>query len=93
MIVTNRHRNIALVIRRTGKHVTLVPMSASSLSAEHLSEAGFQEEWREMPGYPLARALERFMAHLEQHGATREAQEGLERLAERDRKQLSLDIA
>jgi hypothetical protein len=85
MVVTNAHRTTAIVIRHDGRHVSLVPMKGGRLSARRLERNRFEAEWREMD-YDLGRALDFFLQHADAQGATREAFEGLRRLAERERR-------
>jgi hypothetical protein len=59
-------------------------MSSGKLAAETVSFADFLAEWREV-GYSLPKALDNFLRHAEEQGATAAAVRGLERLAERDR--------
>ncbi len=84
MVVTNSHRTTAIVVRNAGGKVTLVPMSSGKLAAETLSFADFLAEWHEVD-YALPKALDNFMRHAAEQGATAAAARGLERLAERDR--------
>ncbi|MCU0841611.1 MAG: DUF2795 domain-containing protein [Thiobacillaceae bacterium] len=84
MIVTNRHRVTAIVIRHDGATVTLVPMKGGKLSARRLPHWQFARDWREAP-YSLAHALARFLRHARQQGASQEVIMGLERLERRDR--------
>ena len=83
MVVINSHRTTAIVVRNAGGKVTLVPMSSGKLAAQTLSFAEFLVEWHEAD-YPLPKALDSFMHHAEEQGATAEAVKGLERLAARD---------
>ncbi|MDO8932291.1 MAG: hypothetical protein Q7U97_07860 [Rhodocyclaceae bacterium] len=84
MVVTNCHRTTAIVIRNARGSVTLVPMKSGRLAAVTLSFAEFLAEWHETP-YELPRALDTFLHHAEEQGATAEAVRGLERLQTRDR--------
>lgn len=84
MVVTNTHRNTAIVIRNDGQKVTLVPMKSGKLSARTMSFAEFRREWRET-GYALSLALTTFLSHVMKCGASQEASRGLEKLAARDR--------
>lgn len=83
MVVGNRHRETAIVVRRGGGKVVLVTMSAGSLSAVTLKEKKFRDEWHEID-YPFARAIDQFLSHAERRGATQEALKGLTALKERD---------
>lgn len=84
MVVTNSHRTTAIVVRNCHGKVTLVPMKSGKLAAQTLSFAEFLAEWHET-AYDLPRALDNFLRHAEEQGATAEAAKGLERLRERDR--------
>jgi hypothetical protein len=84
MIVTNRNRTTAVVIRHDGHTVTLVPMKSGKLSACNISHESFSRDWRET-AYSLANALERFLRHARQQGASQEVLKGLQRLQQRDR--------
>ena len=83
MIVINRERVLAVVIRHDGQRVTLVPMRRGKLTAQHLAVAEFNREWQPCAA-PLAHTLETFQLHIASHGASREVASGLERLAARD---------
>lgn len=84
VIVTNKQRSTAIVIRNDGHKVTLVPMKSGKLSARSLSFEEFRHEWRET-GYGLALALTTFLSHIVKWGASTEARRGIEKLAARDR--------
>lgn len=83
MVVTNRNRTTAIVIRHDGHLVTLVPMTGGKLAARNMSHAQFRSDWWET-GYSLGNALERFLRHARTRGASQEALKGLKRLAQRD---------
>lgn len=83
MVVTNSHRTTAIVIRNDGAHVTLVPMKGGKLFAETVSFAEFRGEWAET-AYALDRALDTFLAHAQERGASAEVMRGLTRLQQRD---------
>lgn len=84
MVVINRGRTTAIVIRNDGARVTLVPMKSGKLAAKTLSFSEFRAEWTET-GYALSQALTTFLAHVMKWGASLEVARGLERLAARDR--------
>lgn len=84
MIVINRNRTTAIVIRHRGDNVTLVPMKSGRLSAKTMSFAEFRRDWNET-GYALAQGLTTFLAHIMKWGASLEVVKGLEKLAARDR--------
>jgi hypothetical protein len=84
LVVTNSHRTTAIVVKNTGGKVTLVPMSSGKLSAVTLGFADFLAEWHEVD-YALPKALDSFLRHASEQGATTAAVKGLEKLAERDR--------
>lgn len=88
MIITNAHRETAIVIRRDGRTAVFVKFASGKLSCDRLTEARFRDQWQEMR-YPLAEALERFLEHARMHGATQEAIKGLEKLKARDMNALS----
>ena len=84
MVVINRGRTTAIVIRNDGARVTLVPMKSGKLSAKTVGFDEFRQEWRET-GYALSQALTTFLAHIMKWGASLEVVKGLEKLAARDR--------
>lgn len=84
MVVTNRGRTTAIVIRNDGRKVTLVPMKSGRLSARTLSFDEFRTEWQET-GYALGQALSTYLAHVMKWGASIEATKGLQKLVARDR--------
>jgi hypothetical protein len=84
MVVVNRCRTTAIVIRNDGAKVTLVPMKSGKLSAKTLPFSEFRSEWQET-GYALAVALTTFLTHVMKCGASLEVSKGLEKLAARDR--------
>lgn len=84
MVVINRQRTTAIVIRHRGDSVTLVPMKSGRLSARTVAFDEFRHEWREA-GYSLSQALTTFLAHTMKWGASLDVVRGLEKLAARDR--------
>jgi hypothetical protein len=84
LVVVNSHRTTAIVVRNTAGKITLVPMKSGRLAAQTLSFAEFLAEWHEVD-YPLPQALDNFMHHVAEQGATVGAVRGLERLLARDR--------
>lgn len=84
MVVINSQRTTAIVIRRHGDHVTLVPMKSGRLSARTVKFDDFRKEWKET-GYALSQAMTTFLAHIMRWGASLEVSKGLEKLAARDR--------
>lgn len=83
MVVINSHRTTAIVVRNYHGKVTLVPMKSGRLSAQTLAFEEFLAEWHEAD-YSLPKALDSFLHHAAEQGATAEAQRGLERLQTRD---------
>ncbi|HTZ00383.1 MAG TPA: hypothetical protein VMB75_11125, partial [Rhodocyclaceae bacterium] len=83
MVVTNNHRTTAIVIRYGRDQVTLVPMKGGKLFAETLSFDEFRESWSEVD-YALEKALDTFLAHAQERGASAEVVRGLVRLQQRD---------
>lgn len=83
MVVVNSHRTTAIVVRNCHGKVTLVPMKSGRLTAQTLAFGDFVAEWHETD-YALAKALDSFLRHAAEQGATAEAQKGLERLQARD---------
>ena len=83
MIVTNSRHETAIVVRRDGQTVTFVRFRAGKLACERLTETMFRTQWLES-SYPLGKALDHFLAHIEAHGSTQEARKGLEKLRTRD---------
>ncbi len=83
MVVINSHRTTAIVIRNDGAYVTLVPMKSGKLFAQSVSFAEFRGEWREMT-YALEEALDTFLSHAREQGASAEVVRGLNRLQQRD---------
>jgi hypothetical protein len=84
LIVTNRNRTTAIVIRHERNVVTLVPMKSGKLSACNIAHETFVQDWRET-AYSLANALERFLRHARREGASQEVLKGLKKLQQRDR--------
>lgn len=83
MIVTNQALTMAVVIRHDGQQVTLVPMRSGKLTAQRLLASQFNHDWQ-TSDYPLEKAVQSFLAHARDHGASKEVLNGLERLAKRD---------
>ena len=79
MVLINRERHIAIAIRRERAGVAIVEHSPGRLSLQHLSDKEFQEEWQEYD-YPLDKALDRFIAHANEVGATKQALKAIDRL-------------
>ena len=84
MIFRNANHETAVVIRRDGKIVVLVRLTAGKLGCERETESAFREHWHEA-AYPLMETLERFLDHAQTHGCTQEALKGLEKLKARER--------
>ena len=76
----NRHRNVAVAVRRNRAGVAIIAHSAGKLSLEQLSDQDFRDAWMEYD-YPLDKLLERFLAHARDVGATKGALAAIERLA------------
>lgn len=83
MVVTNHNRTNAIVIRYDGPTVTLVPMRGGKLLACTIPFGEFRTEWQET-GYELDKALEIFLEHAVQEGASTEVVKGLTKLKARD---------
>ena len=83
MVVTNSQRVTAIVVKNTGGKVTLIPMASGKLAAQTLSFAEFLAEWHEADA-ALPQALDNFMRHAAEQGATAAAVRGLEHLRARD---------
>ena len=84
MIVHNQDRILAVVIRHDGRQVSLVPMKTGKLAVLRLLAAQFSQEWQPCD-CALEATVESFLRHARDHGASKEALAGLERLAQRDR--------
>ena len=83
MLVSNRNRTTAIVIKHDGHTVTLVPMKSGKLGAKSLSHETFKRDWHEAP-YSLENALDKFLRHARQQGASHDVLKGLNRLQQRD---------
>ncbi len=92
MLVGNRQRVTAIVLRRDRRGLWLVPMSAGTLHAVHVDDTVFRADWHVLD-YPLDQALARFIAHARVAGATRAARDGLQRLADQRAHQTELALA
>lgn len=75
----NRHRNIALAIRRSRAGVAVIAHCAGKLSLQLLPPREFLESWQEYD-YPLEQLLERFLAHARSVGASKAALNAIESL-------------
>ena len=75
----NRHRNVAVAVRRSRAGVTIIAHSAGKLALQRISDSDFRDTWQEYD-YPLDRLLERFLAHARLVGATKAALVAIERL-------------
>ncbi len=75
----NRHRNVAVAVRRNRAGVAIIAHSAGKLTLEQLSDRDFRDSWQEFD-YPLDKLLERFLAHARQVGASKAALAAIERL-------------
>lgn len=76
----NRHRNIAVAVRRNRAGVAIIAHSAGKLALEQLSDRDFRDTWQEYD-YPLDKLLDRFLAHARSVGATKGALTAILRLA------------
>jgi hypothetical protein len=92
MLVSNRQRVTAIVLRRDRRGLWLVPMAAGVLHALHIEDAKFRADWHEID-YPMEKALDNFLRHARSVGATRSARAGLESLHERMSHQMELALA
>lgn len=75
----NRHRNVAVAVRRNRTGVAIITHSAGKLALQHISDHEFRASWQEYD-YPLDALLQRFLAHAERIGATKAARNAIERL-------------
>ena len=89
VVVTNHNRTNAIVIRCDGASVTLVPMKGGKLLACTLPFTEFRTEWQEID-YALDKALEIFLQHVTEEGASAEVVKGLTKLKARDEQMASL---
>jgi hypothetical protein len=85
MLLRDSNGHTAVLVRRGRDSGFIVPMKGGSLALKKLPLAELAREWPPVPGYDCRAALERFLAHGEQHGmsdaaaeALREALEALE---------------
>lgn len=78
-VLINRNRRIAIALRRERAGVAIIEHSPGRLLLQHLSDKELAEEWREHD-YPLGKALDRFLAHAQEVGATKGALRAMERL-------------
>lgn len=78
-VLINRSRHVAVALRREAAGVAIVEHSAGRLTVQHLSDRELIEEWQEYD-YPLDKVLDRFLAHAREVGATKGAQNAIERL-------------
>ena len=83
MLVTNIHRETAIVIRHDGQTAVFVRFTPRKLTCERLTENQFREQWQ-AKDYPLNEALVCFLEQAKSHGATQEALKGLLKLQARD---------
>lgn len=80
-VLINRNRHIAIALRRERAGIAIVEHTPGRLSLQHLSDREFVADWQEYD-YPLDKALERFIAHAQEVGATKSALKAIERLRE-----------
>jgi hypothetical protein len=78
-VLINRSRHIAIAIRRERAGVAIVEHCSGRLSLQHLSDKEFIEGWQEYD-YPLGQALDRFLLHAKEVGATKGALGAIEKL-------------
>lgn len=77
MLMRNAGGHTAVIVRRTREHAHIVPMKSGALALKKLTLAELDREWRPVPGYDCRAALEKFLAHGEQHGMTEPTAEAL----------------
>ena len=75
----NRHRNVALAVRRSRSGVAIIAHGAGKLSLQVLADEDFRADWQEYD-YPLDQLLARFLAHAREVGATKAALSAIERM-------------
>lgn len=75
----NRHRNIAIAVRRNRDGVSIIAYDSGKLSLQLLSDGEFRESWQEYD-YPLDKLLDRLLTHARRIGATKGALNAIERL-------------
>jgi len=80
-VLINRHRHIAIALRRERAGIAIIEHASGRLSLQHLTDREFVADWQEYD-YPLDKALDRFIAHANEVGATKGALRAIERLRE-----------
>ena len=78
-VLINRHRNIAVAVRRNRTGVAIIAHSAGKLTLQQLSDDDFRESWQEYD-YPLDKLLGHLLMHARRIGATKGALNAIERL-------------
>lgn len=71
-VITNRHRNIALLVTQGSKWLHIVTLTAHGLESTKLTEDELTADWAELV-YPLEKACEKFKAIGQALGATETA--------------------
>ena len=80
-VLINRHRNIAVAVRRSRAGVAIIAHSAGKLTLQRISDSDFRETWQEYD-YPLDKLLDRLLMHARRIGATKGALNAIERLCD-----------
>ncbi len=78
-VLINRHRHIAIALRRERAGIAIIEHAPGRLCLQHLTDGEFVADWQEYD-YPLDKALDRFLAHAQEVGATKSALRAIERL-------------
>lgn len=77
MLLRNSHGHTAVLVRRGRDFAYIVPMKSGGLVLKKIGYAEFDSEWKPVLDYDCRTALERFLAHGEQHGMNGAAAEAL----------------
>jgi hypothetical protein len=72
-LITNRHRNVALLVTQGSKWLHIVTLASHGLEATKLTEEELTADWSDLPAYPLQEACRKFKAIAENLGATETA--------------------
>ena len=77
MLLRNSNGHTAVLVRRARDAGYIVPMKSGSLGLKKLPLAEIAHDWPPVTGYDCRAALEKFLAHGEQHGMSEAAAEAL----------------
>lgn len=63
MLIATHSRHTAIIVKQTSSGVRVVAMQPGELVVTKLTEDDLTKEWGKMEGYPLEKAIVKFLNH------------------------------